>query len=62
MAQFRFPVVIEANDQQEAKKKLQSAIVLMKSACTKLTTDEFAEMVSKIEKDPGKIVMAKNFL
>jgi hypothetical protein len=62
MAQFEFKVNIEANDNEEAKRKLASAIKIMKAACAQVGVNEFENMCNKIEKSPGKIKLAKNFI
>jgi hypothetical protein len=62
MAQFEFNVNIEAADKEEAKRKLASAIKIMKAACATVGVNDFESMCNKIEKSPNKIKLAKNFI
>lgn len=55
---FSYTVSLEADSEADAVQKMKAATSLMKN----LSTRELARLAEVVEKEPGKVKLAKNFL
>jgi len=53
---------VQAENQDEALKKVVGAIKVMRTACSQMSVKEFYEFALKIEANPNKVKLAKNFI
>lgn len=59
---FEFKVNIAAANIEEARELLNSSLILMQTARTKMTVKEFSLFAKKIQLNPNLINTAKNFI
>ena len=53
---------VQAETPEQALTKIVGAIKVMRTACSVMSVKEFYEFALKIEADPSKVKMAKNFI
>ena len=59
---FEFKVNIPAANIEEARELLNSSLILMQTARTKMSVKEFILFAKKIQQNPNLINTAKNFI